>query len=54
LGASNDAITINYYLDYLKKCREFSSKKNIALREFDRALWQWSKENSKNSYANAK
>lgn len=34
--------TVSFYLVYLEFCREHSKKWGITLRDFDRALWQWS------------
>lgn len=36
-----------YYMRYLQKCRELAHRYNVPLRTLDRALWQWSKEQSK-------
>ena len=42
LGVS-DAPTdsVDYYLAYLRKCRELAQQFNISLRTLDHALWQW-------------
>ena len=40
------SITVEFYLKYLKYCRELAKTNRVSLRELDRALWQWSKENS--------
>ena len=37
--------TIDYYLSYLAYCRFAAKNANLSLRDFDRALWQYSKEN---------
>jgi hypothetical protein len=37
--------SVDYYLNYLAKCRELARGHNVSLRTLDRALWQWSKEN---------
>jgi len=34
--------TVSFYLAYLKFCLRHSEKWKISLRDFDRALWQWS------------
>lgn len=39
--------TIDYYLGYLRKCRELAHQSNVDLRTLDRALWQWSKNRHK-------
>jgi hypothetical protein len=39
--------SIDYYLSYLRKCRELAHKHHVDLRTLDRALWQWSKEHGK-------
>jgi hypothetical protein len=46
LMAIKPMITTNFYLNYLGQCRELAKENNISLRTLDRALWQWSKENS--------
>jgi thermostable 8-oxoguanine DNA glycosylase len=38
--------SIRYYVSYLAKCRELARKHKVSLRTLDRALWQWSKQNS--------
>jgi hypothetical protein len=40
--ASN--VTIKLYLSYLGHCKEIAAKNEVTLRELDRAMWQWSKE----------
>lgn len=39
-------LNINFYLEYLYKCRSLAKENNVSLRTLDRALWQWSYENS--------
>ena len=39
-------ITIDFYLLYLNECRDLARNNNCKLRTLDRALWQWSKEQS--------
>jgi hypothetical protein len=36
--------TVDSYLGYLNQCRELARQNGVTLRELDRALWQWSKE----------
>lgn len=47
LGVNRWPNTVTYYLEYLTACRELVLKYGKTLRNFDRALWQWSKEKSK-------
>ena len=44
LGVDDDPKTVDYYLEYLKHCRELAGQNSVSLRDLDRALWQWSKE----------
>jgi hypothetical protein len=37
-------ITIKLYLMYLSHCRKLAALAAVTLRELDRAMWQWSKE----------
>jgi hypothetical protein len=37
-------ISVDFYLTYLKECRELAHRSDVPLRTLDRALWQWSKE----------
>ncbi|HUC31702.1 MAG TPA: hypothetical protein VMR99_03405 [Candidatus Paceibacterota bacterium] len=46
LGVIQPSINIDFYLKYLNKCRSLAKENNVPLRTLDRALWQWSKENS--------
>lgn len=46
LGVKQSSPTIDYYLKYLAFCRTESNTRAVCLRDFDRALWQWSKERS--------
>jgi hypothetical protein len=46
LGNDSEDRTVNFYLAYLKTCRQLASKHGVTLRDFDRALWQWSSERS--------
>ena len=39
--------SIDYYLAYLRTCQELSNEYKTSLRTLDRALWQWSRKNSK-------
>lgn len=50
LGFSAPPVTtIDFYLVYLRKCRELADQFKVALRTLDRAMWQWSKERSQGS-----
>jgi thermostable 8-oxoguanine DNA glycosylase len=46
LSVVQPAINVDFYLAYLRKCRELAKENGVSLRTLDRALWQWSKENS--------
>jgi hypothetical protein len=46
LGVKKGEDTVEFYMQYLQKCRELAQSHDIDLRTLDRALWQWSKENS--------
>jgi nucleoside-diphosphate-sugar epimerase len=46
LGVNKWDGTASYYLDYLRECSALAFKHKVSLRTLDRALWQWSKENS--------
>ena len=37
---------VDYYLAYLRKCRELAHQFKISLRTLDHALWQWGYEHS--------
>ena len=37
-------VTIKLYLTYLRHCRKLAAMGAVTLRELDRAMWQWSKE----------
>jgi hypothetical protein len=42
LGVPNGpAEKVDYYLTYLRKCRELAQQFKISLRTLDHALWQW-------------
>lgn len=43
LGARQPSPTIDHYLVYLEFCRGTAKKLGVSLRDFDRALWQQSK-----------
>lgn len=47
LGQS-DYGSLRYYVAYLPACRRMATEYGVSLRDFDRANWQWSKEQSKN------
>ena len=44
LGVQSSWHTVDSYLAYLNQCRELARQNGVSLRDFDRALWQWSKE----------
>jgi hypothetical protein len=46
LGVNNWPDTVGFYVHYLEACRELAVRYGKSLRDFDRALWQWSKEQS--------
>lgn len=39
--------TIGYYLDYLAFCKAAAARVQLSLRDFDRALWRFSKEHQR-------
>jgi hypothetical protein len=39
--------SLRYYVAYLSACRRMAAQHGVALRDFDRANWQWSKDQSK-------
>ena len=41
--------TPNYWVEYTKICRSFAKEHRLTVREFDMALWQYSRENQGNS-----
>jgi hypothetical protein len=41
--------TFQFWNDYSEFCREIANKHNINMRTLDRALWQYSKANQKNT-----
>jgi len=47
LGYTGSDRTIDFYLGYLNYCRESANQLKVSLRDFDRALWQWSKEKNR-------
>lgn len=44
LGVETSDRSVSYYLQYLEACRRLATEWGMQLRDFDRALWQWSKE----------
>ncbi|MGE0405854.1 MAG: hypothetical protein AB7O65_06110 [Candidatus Korobacteraceae bacterium] len=38
--------TIDFYLKYLRACKELAQQAGVELRTLDRAMWQWSYERS--------
>ena len=43
LGSKSKDRSVNFYLAYLTHCRQLAKAHKVALRDLDRALWQWSK-----------
>ena len=39
--------TFDYWWEYVQICRKLAEKCSVSMRELDRALWQYSKENQK-------
>jgi hypothetical protein len=39
--------SVDFYVEYLGACRTLAEKYGISLRDLDRALWQWSAEQSR-------
>lgn len=48
LGYEGGDRSVNLYLNYLNTCRELAKKHKVSLRDLDRALWQWSREQEQN------
>ncbi len=44
LGHETTDRSVNFYLEYLRACRELAATHAISLRNLDRALWQWSRD----------
>ena len=44
LGSQSKDRSVSFYLAYLNFCRESAKVHRVRLRDFDRALWQWSNE----------
>jgi hypothetical protein len=42
-----DSTGLRFYVAYLAACREMAARYGVSLRDFDRANWQWSKDQSK-------
>ena len=49
LGVENrpQFYTFDYWWEYVQVCRELAGKCAVSMRDLDRALWQYSKENQK-------
>jgi hypothetical protein len=47
LGIKRASPSVDFYLDYLKHCRQLAKTHRVSLRDLDRALWQWSSEHAK-------
>ncbi len=47
LGNKSKDRSVHFYLVYLDACRMLASAHGVSLRDFDRALWHWSDEQSK-------
>lgn len=46
LGRNQPSVySINYWLEYVKTCRKLAEKHGVSVRQLDKALWQYSKEN---------
>jgi hypothetical protein len=46
LEVANWSESVGFFVSYLEACRELAAKHGKSLRALDRALWQWSKEQS--------
>jgi hypothetical protein len=46
LGSKSTDRSVNFYLAYLDTCRQLATAHRVTLRDLDRALWQWSDEQS--------
>jgi hypothetical protein len=46
LGCQTDNRSIPFYLVYLEYCNNQANRWGMTLRQLDRALWQWSREQS--------
>lgn len=44
LGIVRSEDSLDFYLEYLRRCREIAREHGVDLRTLDRALWQWSKD----------
>ena len=42
-----DSSSLRHYVAYLAACREMAALYGVSLRDFDRANWQWSKDQTK-------
>jgi hypothetical protein len=47
LGSQSAGRTVDFYLEYLKECRDLAKAHRVSLRKLDRAFWQWSSEHAK-------
>jgi hypothetical protein len=47
LGNKSNDRTVNFYLAYLDACRQLAQEHQVSLRDLDRALWQWSSEQTR-------
>jgi hypothetical protein len=49
LGVNADQVTYDFELwwEYVRTCRQLAKESGLSMRELDRALWQYSKENQK-------
>jgi hypothetical protein len=43
----NDGSSLRFYDAYLAACRKIAAENGVSLRDFDRANWQWSKDQDK-------
>lgn len=53
LDAWKPSQNLDFYLDYLRYCRDAAAKFGLSLRDFDRALWMWSKKRPRKSQQSA-
>lgn len=44
LGSTSTDRSVTFYLGYLNSCRRLAVEHHVALRDLDRAMWQWSSE----------
>jgi hypothetical protein len=49
LGVTSIVPTIDIFISYCEFCRNLAMECNLSLRDLDRALWQWSKDQSRSN-----